>query len=452
MPRILIVDDEQSIIDSLSMVLTSSGYEVDECLNGQCAIEKVIAGDYDLVMLDIKMPKMDGLEVLAKILEINRDLVVIMISGHGTIETAVEATRTGAYDFLQKPLPDLHELKLTVKNAIEYKKSREELKRVRRQIEKDIEIIGSSERIMAVKDLIRKYAPMNQNVLVTGESGTGKELIARQIHIKSSRADHPFITISSANLNEEMIDQELFGKFTGDSFAKGKFEQADGGTIFFDEISTLSKDIQTKLLGVIETNRFVRPGTAKDTYVKVRFVFATNANPEEELQQKNLREDFYHRINVLRIDVAPLRERSEDIPLLTDFFAKRVAEESNTHQKRFTKAALEKMNSFRWPGNARELRNFVERLVISVDKEVIDAEDIEMTGTRHIKEFGELFGKNMSLNEFQNESERIFLLKMLNDYKYNISQTASALQIQRSHLYKLMTKYDIPTPSKIKEG
>jgi DNA-binding NtrC family response regulator len=452
MGKILVVDDEQSIIDSMSMVLQSEGHDVDGCLNGQCALQKVLGTEYDLILLDIKMPRMDGMEVLEKIMDINKDLVVIMISGHGTIETAVEATKKGAYDFLQKPLPDLHELKLTIRNAIEYKKSKDQLRRVKKLFEESNRIIGKSEKILSVMELIRKFAPQNLNVLITGESGTGKEIIARQIHIDSERADKPFIVINSANLTEDKIDQELFGRVSDDSVKQGKFEQADGGTIFFDEISSLGMDIQAKLLEVIETNRIVRSGTTNDIYVNVRFIFATNVNPEEEIELKNLREDFFHRINVLRINVPPLRERVEDIPMLLDYFAERTEVEGNIAPKRFSQGAIDLLLSFRWPGNVRELKNLVERLIITTDKDVIESDDIELPGTKHLKEFSEMFNKNMSLNDFQNESERIFILKMLNDYKYNISQTASALHIQRSHLYKLMTKYNIPTPSKIKEN
>lgn len=452
MGKILVVDDEQSIIDSMSMVLQSEGHDVDGCLNGQCALQKVLGTEYDLILLDIKMPRMDGMEVLEKIMDINKDLVVIMISGHGTIETAVEATKKGAYDFLQKPLPDLHELKLTIRNAIEYKKSKDQLRRVKKLFEESNRIIGKSDKILSVMELIRKFAPQNLNVLITGESGTGKEIIARQIHIDSERADKPFIVINSANLTEDKIDQELFGRVSDDSVKQGKFEQADGGTIFFDEISSLGIDIQAKLLEVIETNRIVRSGTTNDTYVNVRFIFATNVNPEEEIELKNLREDFFHRINVLRINVPPLRERVEDIPMLLDYFAERTEVEGNIAPKRFSQGAIDLLLSFRWPGNVRELKNLVERLIITTDKDVIESDDIELPGTKHLKEFSEMFNKNMSLNDFQNESERIFILKMLNDYKYNISQTASALHIQRSHLYKLMTKYNIPTPSKIKEN
>ncbi len=450
MRKILIIDDEQSILDSMTMVLEADGYSVDSCLNGQTGIQKVLSNDYDLIFLDIKMPRMDGIEVLQKITDYNKNLVVIMISGHGTIENAVEATRLGAYDFLQKPLPDLHELRLLVRNAIEYKRAKDYARESRRQFEEAAIMIGNSESMKGIRELIERFAPMNQNVLITGESGTGKELVARQIHLQSGRSEKPFIVINCANLKVDNADNELFGYFQDDNFIKGKFDSANGGSLFFDEISQLHSDIQAKLLEVIETNRFAKPGTIGEVYLNTRFIFATNTNPEEVVKDNELREDFYHRINVLRIDVPPLRSRLEDIPSLTTFFSEKVSEQANLPARKFSQSAVDKLLSLRWPGNVRELKNLIERLVISIDKSVIDGEDIEIAGTKHLKEFSDLFNKNMSLNDFQNESERIFLLKMLNDYKYNISQTASALQIQRSHLYKLMTKYSIPTPSKIK--
>jgi DNA-binding NtrC family response regulator len=445
MDRILIVDDEQSILDSISMILNSEGYVTDSCLNGASALQKTMNTEYDLILLDIKMPKMDGLEVLEKLMEINRDLVVIMISGHGTIETAVEATKKGAYNFLQKPLPDLYELKLTIKNAIEFKKSRDELRRVKKEFRESNRIIGSSDKMKNVLDLVKKFSKLNSNVLITGDSGTGKELIARQIHLDSDRADKQFFEINSANLTEDKIDSEIFGIMENDIFIPGKFEIADGGTIFFDEISNLSNEVQTKLLNVIESNSISRIGSSVDKNLDLRFIFGTKENLREEVKEKRMREDFYHRINVLQIDLPPLRERPEDIIELLEYFTEKLCMENKIPKKIFSNEAKDLLLSFRWPGNVRELKNLVERVIITVNKNVIEYEDIELPGSKHSREFSELFNKNMPLNEFQNESEKIFILKMLNDYKYNISQTSDALQIQRSHLYKLLTKYNIPT-------
>ena len=450
MSRILIVDDEPSILDSITMVLNTEGYETDTCLNGAAALQKVSNQEYDLVLLDIKMPKMDGIEVLERMMEINKNLVVIMISGHGTIETAVEATRKGAYNFLQKPLPDLYELKLTIKNAIDYKKSRDELRRVKDEFRESNRILGKSEKMRNVLELVTKFSKLNSNVLITGESGTGKELIARQIHIESDRSENQFIEINSANLTEDKIDRELFGIFENENFIPGKFELADGGTIFFDEISNLSNEVQTKLLNVIESNSISRIGSNIDVHLNLRFIFGTKENLSEEVKEKRLREDFYHRINVLQIDLPPLRERPEDIIELLEYFTAKLCIENKIPVKTFSNEAKDLLLSFRWLGNVRELKNLVERLIITVNKNVIEYEDIEIPGSKHSREFSELFNKNMPLTQFQNESERIFIIKMLNDYRYNISQTADALQIQRSHLYKLLTKYNIPTKIKTK--
>ena len=450
MSRILIVDDEPSILDSITMVLNTEGYETDTCLNGAAALQKVSNQEYDLVLLDIKMPKMDGIEVLERMMEINKNLVVIMISGHGTIETAVEATRKGAYNFLQKPLPDLYELKLTIKNAIDYKKSRDELRRVKDEFRESNRILGKSEKMRNVLELVTKFSKLNSNVLITGESGTGKELIARQIHIESDRSENQFIEINSANLTEDKIDRELFGIFENENFIPGKFELADGGTIFFDEISNLSNEVQTKLLNVIESNSISRIGSNIDLHLNLRFIFGTKENLSEEVKEKRLREDFYHRINVLQIDLPPLRERPEDIIELLEYFTAKLCIENKIPVKTFSNEAKDLLLSFRWLGNVRELKNLVERLIITVNKNVIEYEDIEIPGSKHSREFSELFNKNMPLTQFQNESERIFIIKMLNDYRYNISQTADALQIQRSHLYKLLTKYNIPTKIKTK--
>jgi len=450
MPGILIVDDEQSIIDSISMILTNEGYEVESCLNGACAIQKAGNTDFDLILLDIKMPKMDGMEVLERVMQINKNSVVIMISGHGTIETAVEAIRKGAYNFLQKPLPDLYELKLTIKNAVDYKKSRDEIIRVRKEFRESNKIAGSSVKLKNILELVTKFSKLRSNVLITGESGTGKELIARQIHLDSDRADKPFVEINSANLTEENIERELFGENESGRILPGKLEQADGGTIYFDEISNLSNDAQSKLLKVIETNRITRAGSNTDVTLDVRFIFSSNRNLLDEVKDRRIREDFYDRINVLQINVPSLRERPEDINELVDYFSEKFCSENNIQKKKFTEKAKNLFLTFRWPGNVRELKNIVERLMITNDKEKIDYEDIELPGSKDLKEFMELFNKNVSLNEFQNESEKIFLLKMLNDYKFNITQAADAMQIQRSHVYKLMTKYNIPTPSKTK--
>jgi len=449
--RILIVDDEESIVESLSLILRHAGYEVDSCYDGIAALRKFTHISYDLILLDIKMPKMDGLEVLEKMIEINPEQLIIMISGHGNIETAVEATKKGAYYFLEKPLPDISDLLITLKNAIDFKNSKEELAKYRRDLIESYRIIGNGTRIKTVTDLIDKYKDLNLNLLITGESGTGKLLVANQIHYNSKRADKPMVVINCANIKDSNADEELFGIVESDVLKrKGKLEEAIGGTILFDEISNMSNDVQSKLLKVIDEGKFSRMGETKDIVTNVRFLFTTNKDLQAEISEGKFREDLYHRINVMNINVPPLRDRVEDIEDLTTYFVFNGCVAYNISVKEFSESALSRMKTFRWPGNVRELKNFIERIIFTVDSEQISVEDIELPDTKHSKELNDLLNKYLSLNEFQNESEKMFLLKILQDYKYNISQTAEALKIQRSHLYKLMGKYDIPTPSKIK--
>lgn len=452
MGKILIVDDEQSIIDSLSLILEHEGYEVEGCNDGYAAIDKVNRNGFDLVLLDIKMPKLDGIETLERIKEINSDIVVVMISGHGTIETAVEATKKGAYNFLQKPLPDLHELKIIIRNSIEFKKTRDEIKRLRNELVEGFELTGSSQAINNVLELIQKYSKVNSNVLITGESGTGKEVAARQLHYHSDRSSKPFVKINCANISSLKIDEELFGLFEDNKLIlTGKLEEANGGTIFFDEISNLSLDAQSKLLKVIEENKMTRSGFEKEIELDLKFIFSTNKDILLEIEEQKFREDLYHRINVLQINMPSLRERPQDIKELVEYFTVSISKANNLPERKFSDQAISMLKTFRWPGNVRELRNLIERLIFTLDKNVIEPEDIEIPGTKHNKIISDLVNKDLSLNDFQNETEKIFITKMLSDYKYNVSKTAEALSIQRSHLYKLMNKYDIPLPSKMKE-
>jgi len=450
MSKILIVDDEQSILDIISMALRHEDYIVDSCLDGFTALEKIKEDTFDLVLLDIKMPKMDGIEVLEQIKEINQDIVVIMISGHGNIETAVESTKKGAYHFIVKP-PDLHEMKLIIRNAIDLQNSKNEIKKLKEELIESNKLIGSSNHIKSVLELIKKYANSDSNILITGESGSGKLLVAKQIHLNSSRSEFPFININCAGVTESNLESELFGKYTNDKIVTpGKLAEAEGGTILFDEITNLSPEVQSKLLKLFETNKYPVSGKADELNINTRFIFSTNKDLQDEINEKKFREDLYHRINVLLINIAPLRERPEDISDLVKYYNEIICRSNNFRQKYFSGEALNFLMSLRWPGNVRELRNLVERAIFSVDKEVIEVEDIEIPETKHTKILNELINKNMTLNDFQNESEKIFILKMLNDYKYNISQTSAALEIQRSHLYKLMNKYNIPLPSKLK--
>lgn len=453
MVKVLIVDDEQNIVDSLRLILEHEGYSTDSCNDGYSAIEKITDNDYELVLLDIKMPGLDGLETLEKVKQIKPDVVVIMISGHGTIETAVESTKKGAYNFLQKPFPDLPELKIIFKNAIDFKKSRDEIKRLKSGLSEGIELIGTSKEILEVNELIDKYVKVDSNIFISGESGTGKDIIARQLHYKSTRAENAFVKINCANISNDKIDVELFGLFeSGKLVMKGKIEEANGGTIYFDEVSNLSLDAQSKLLKVIEENKMTRPGYNKEVSLDLRYIFSTNKDMQQEIADGRFREDLFHRMNVLRINIPSLRERQEDIQILAEYFIDLISKANDVPAKKFSPQALSTLKSFRWPGNVRELKNFIERLIFSLDKTEIEVDDIEYPGTKHNKIISDLVNKNMSLNDFQNETEKIFISKMLNDYKYNVSKTAEALSIQRSHLYKLMSKYNIPLPSKMKDN
>lgn len=450
MGKILIVDDEQNILDVLRLVLSSERHKIDTSLDGFTAIEKVKKEKFDLVLLDIKMPKMDGLEVLEKIMEIDKRIIVIMISGHGTFETAVEATKRGAYNFIQKP-PDLEELKLTIRNALEYKKSKDEIEALKNELIESNSIIGTSEAIEEVKERIKKYSDLDINLMIYGESGTGKMLVAKQLHLNSKRSESPFITVNCANLIEDKADEELFGIYENDRVIRnGKLYEAGGGYFLFDEVSSLSLDVQSKILKVIEEKKYTPPGKKEEITLDVRFIFTTNKNLEDEISEGRFREDLFHRINVLQIVIPPLRDRAEDIEILVKTLTQQVCEAYNLNKKVFSEKAIGHLQSFRWPGNVRELKNTIERLIFDIDKDVINEDDIEIPGTKHSKLLNELLNKNLTLNDFQNESEKVFIEKMLRDYKYNIVHTAEALKIQRSHLYKLLSKYNIPTPSKIK--
>lgn len=451
MGKILIVDDEAGIVETFKLVLEDTGFEIDSCLDGFSALEKIRTTDYDVVFLDIKMPKMDGIEVLEKAMEINKDLVVIMISGHGTVETAVESTKKGAYDFLEKPF-GLALLNMKFQNAVKLKKTRDEIRKYREEILQSNEIFGESESVNDLKQRIKNFSDLELNVLITGESGTGKTLTAKLIHYNSKRSEKPLININCAGLNQDNIESELFGKFeNGKLFSKGKLIEADEGTVLFDEVANLSVESQMLIFKVIEEKKFIRAGESGETYVNARFIFTTNRDIENLIQENLFRSEFYHRINVLNINIPPLRERIDDIPVLIKMFNLQISRLHNIREKRFSEGAMEILKTLRYPGNVRELRNLVERLVFTVNKSVIDTDDVELPETKHTRSFSELLNKNMSLNEFQNESEKIFLLKMLNDYDYNISRTADALQIQRSHLYKLINKYNIPKPPKNSE-
>lgn len=380
MAKILIIDDEKSIRLTLREILEYEKYVVDEAVDGLDGIEKLSKKNYDIALCDIKMPKMDGIEVLDKAREINPDVQFIMISAHGSIETAVEAVKKGAYDFIQKP-PDLNRLLITMRNALDKSSLVTETKVLKRKISKSFDIIGESTAIMDVKETISKVAPTEARVMITGDNGTGKELVARWLHMQSKRSRKPFIEVNCAAIPSELIESELFGHEKG-SFTSavkqriGKFEQANLGTIFLDEIGDMSLSAQAKVLRALQENKITRVGGDKDIKVNVRVVAATNKNLKEEIQQKKFREDLYHRISVILIHVPPLKERKEDIPLLVNKFLEDISKEYGTKKSTIEDGAIKTLQSFEWTGNIRELRNVMERLVIMCSNN-ISADDVK---------------------------------------------------------------------------
>lgn len=380
MAKILIIDDEKAIRGSLREILEYEKYLVDEAENGEVGLKQLAKEKYDVVLLDIKMPHMDGMEVLQKAMDEGYDAQFIMISAHGNIETAVEATKIGAYDFIEKP-PDLNRLLLTVKNALDKSELVEETKVLRKKVSGVTEIIGESDAINEVKKTIERVAPTEARVLITGPNGTGKELVAKWLHALSNRASGPLVELNCAAIPSELIESELFGHEKG-SFTsaikqkKGKFEQAHGGTLFLDEVGDMSLSAQAKVLRALQEHKVSRVGGDKAISVDVRVIAATNKDLKKEIEEGNFREDLYHRLSVILIHVPPLKERKDDIPLLVDKFLADIAEEYGANQKKVSPEAIDKLKEMEWTGNIRELRNVTERLVIMSETE-ISGDDIE---------------------------------------------------------------------------
>jgi DNA-binding NtrC family response regulator len=378
MANILIIDDERSIRNVLKDILGNEGYKVDEAADGEEGWKKFSSASYDVVLCDIKMPKMDGLDFLAKANELNPEVPIIMISGHGNIETAVSAVKKGAFDYLAKP-PDLNRLLITIRNATDRNVLAKETKVLKRKVAKVQEIVGNSEAIQKIKDTIDKVAPTDARVLVTGENGSGKELVARWLHAKSNRADAPIVEVNCAAIPAELIESELFGHEKG-SFTSaikqriGKFEQANGGTLFLDEIGDMSLSAQAKVLRALQEGKITRVGGDKEIAVDVRVVAATNKDLLQEVEAKNFRLDLYHRLGVILIHVPSLNERKEDIPLLVEKFLADIADEYGQAIKQIDKAAVEALKQHNWTGNIRELRNVVERLIILSGKTITVAD------------------------------------------------------------------------------
>ncbi len=367
MPRILIIDDERAIRSTLREILEYESYQVDDAVDGPTGLEFVSKESYDVILCDIKMPQMDGIEVLEKVQQMT-DAPVVMISGHGNIETAVEAIKKGAYDYIAKPL-DLNRLLITIRNAMDKSRLVTETKALKRKVSRQYDMIGDSPAITKIKDIIERVAPTDARVLITGDNGTGKELVARWLHEKSNRADGPFVEVNCAAIPSELIESVLFGHEKG-SFTsaikqrKGDFEQAHNGTIFLDEIGDMSLSAQAKVLRALQENKIMRVGGEKEIPVNVRVIAATNKNMQEEIAARNFREDLYHRLSVILIHVPTLNERTEDIPLLAQHFMELVAESQGKVPSAFTPEALDELSKIHFTGNIRELRNIVERLAI----------------------------------------------------------------------------------------
>ncbi|NPA46555.1 MAG: sigma-54-dependent Fis family transcriptional regulator [Chlorobi bacterium] len=380
MPKILIIEDEEAIQRVLRNILTREKYDVDVASDGVEGLKKIKSSDYDVVLCDIKMPRKDGLEVLEEAKKINPQLPFVMISGHGDLETAVESMRKGAYDYIQKP-PDLNRLLTTLRNAQTMGNLVKENVKLKKKVSKKYTMIGESEALRSIREMIDKVAPTDARVLITGPNGTGKELVAHQLHEKSKRAKGPMVEVNCAAIPSELIESELFGHMKG-SFTgahkdkKGKFEQAHGGTLFLDEVGDLSLAAQAKVLRALQESKISRVGSDKDIKVDVRVIAATNKDLKKEISEGRFREDLYHRLAVIEIKVPSLDERKEDIPLLVEHFVKQIAEEQNMKPKRFTKDAIRKLQSYTWSGNIRELRNIVERLMILGGDE-ITADDVK---------------------------------------------------------------------------
>src|SRR5665647_2072784 len=378
MSSILIIDDEKSIRKTLTEILSYEGYKIDEASDGEEGLKKFKEKTYDLVLCDIKMPKLDGIEFLEKAKEINNEVPIIIISGHGNIETAVEAVKKGAYDYISKP-PDLNRMLITLRNAMDKTTLVAETKVLKRKVSKVQEIVGESNPIKKIKDTIDKIAPTEARVLITGENGVGKELVARWIHEKSSRKNAPMVEVNCAAIPGELIESELFGHEKG-SFTSavkqriGKFEQASGGTLFLDEIGDMSLNAQAKVLRALQEGKITRVGADRDINVDVRVIAATNKDLLKEVENKNFRLDLYHRLGVIILHVPNLNERTSDIPLLVDRFLTDIATEYGQPKKEIDKKALDLLLKYKWTGNVRELRNVVERLIILAGK-IIMAED-----------------------------------------------------------------------------
>lgn len=443
-PSVLIVDDEPSILQTLSGLLSDEGFEVSTAVNGYEALKIIDSESPDLVLLDIWMPGIDGIETLQEIKKSNPHIQVIIITGHGTIETAVRATKLGAFDLIEKPL-SIDKVILAINNALNFRRLEEENKYLRKKTLEKNSINGDCSKTKELKKNIAAAAPTDSYILIKGENGTGKELVARTIHQLSPRADQPLIDVNCAAIPAELIESELFGHEKGAMSGAlnkkiGKFELASNGTIFLDEIGDMSLITQSKILRVLEDQKIQRVGGSRTISINVRVIAATNKNLEKEIEAGNFREDLYYRLNVIPIDVPPLRQRIDDIPDLVDTFLDEFANQGRSKRKTISQNALDMLSGYSWPGNVRELKNLIERLVIMVDKDKIDVEDIPAVYNPATRQdqgaFGPEFLHFQDFKEARKAFEKEFIRLKLIENRNNITKTAEAIGVGRSYLHK----------------
>lgn len=447
MNTILIVDDEKEICESMKMILEYEGYNVEYSTSALKGLNIIEEKQISCLLLDIQMPEMSGFEVLKKVKETTPSLSVIIISAHGSVENAIKATRLGAFDFIEKPI-DRDKLLISVRNAVEQVKLLTENIEIKKTLGFEGEILGPSKGIKNILELIDKVAPLDTRVLITGENGTGKELVARAIHRKSQRKDKPFVEVNCAAIPNELIESELFGhekgSFTGAVSQRiGRFELANKGTIFLDEVGDMSPQAQAKVLRAIEDGKIERVGGGKKIDVDVRIISATNKELLEEISKEHFREDLYHRLNVIPINIPPLRERKDDIPILVEAFSKEIIARHKKPPVKFLDDAIKLLQEMSWSGNVRELKNIIERIIIIIDKREIERKDIELLLKPGQATMDDIIDESNSFQEFKEKAERAFIFKQLNENNWNISKTAELLDIQRSHLYNKMKKYGI---------
>jgi two-component system nitrogen regulation response regulator NtrX len=449
-PTILIVDDEPGVRSSLSGVLRDEGYSVEAVSTGEACLDRVTRSPVDLIVLDVWMPGMDGLATLAKLRERHVDTPVVLISGHGSIESAVKAIKLGAFDFVEKPL-SIDKTLLVVRNALRQRSLEDENRALRARVDRTRTMVGESPAMRQLREQVAMAAPSNGRVLIYGENGTGKELVARTVHSLSRRRNGPFVEVNCAAIPEELIESELFGHvrgaFTGAvADRRGKFEMADGGTIFLDEIADMSLKTQAKVLRVLQEQTMEQVGGTSRIKVDARVLAATNKDLQTEIRAGNFREDLYFRLNVIPVFVPALRERQEDIPLLADHFMVEFAREYGRRMKRFETGALSMLQTYAWPGNVRELRNVIERLVIMVPGELITADDLGFLGhgASARTDTDAAIVARLTLHEARERFERDLILRTLAEQQGNMSRTAEVLGVERSNLYRKMRGFGIP--------